>query len=79
MGVVDRRPSAGALHAALPVNSSCQSTNPITDPGDPAPVSAQTSAASVRSGAPPAERYRLEFVDMDTFRSPEPFRSIPAD
>jgi len=47
---------------------------------EPAPVSAADLAAEVARARHLAERYRLEFVDMDDFRLDQAlFRSIPAD
>src|SRR5437773_9182558 len=60
------RPSAGAadLHAAPEIG----------------PVSEADRGAEIEHARRLAERYRLEFVDMDTFRiDQELFRSIPAD
>ena len=48
--------------------------------GDPAEFSADERVAELEQARRLAERYRLEFVDMDTFRiDQELFRSIPAD
>jgi type IV pilus assembly protein PilB len=51
-----------------------------TDSTDLAPVSEVDRRAELEQARRLAERYRLEFVDMDTFRiDQELFRSIPAD
>src|SRR5499426_52199 len=51
-----------------------------TDSADLAPVSEIDRRAELEQARRLAERYRLEFVDMDTFRiDQELFRSIPAD
>ncbi len=51
-----------------------------TEPADLAPVSEIDRRAELEQARRLAERYRLEFVDMDTFRiDQELFRSIPAD
>jgi type IV pilus assembly protein PilB len=51
-----------------------------TEPADLAPVSEIDRRAELEHARKLAERYRLEFVDMDTFRiDQELFRSIPAD
>ena len=48
--------------------------------GDPAEFSADERVAELEQARRLADRYRLEFVDMDTFRiDQELFRSIPAD
>jgi type IV pilus assembly protein PilB len=50
------------------------------DSADLAPVSEVDRRAELEQARRLAERYRLEFVDMDTFRiDQELFRSIPAD
>jgi type II secretory ATPase GspE/PulE/Tfp pilus assembly ATPase PilB-like protein len=63
------------------------STNPITSipaspasPASPAELGAEERRLELDQARRLAERYRLEFVDMDTFRiDQELFRSIPAD
>jgi type II secretory ATPase GspE/PulE/Tfp pilus assembly ATPase PilB-like protein len=57
------------------------STNPIRSmPSDPAELGADERRLELHQARRLAERYRLEFVDMDTFRiDQELFRSIPAD
>jgi type II secretory ATPase GspE/PulE/Tfp pilus assembly ATPase PilB-like protein len=60
-------------------------TNPAgadlhADPVDIAPVAEIDRTVELQQARRLAERYRLEFVDMDTFRiDQELFRSIPAD
>ena len=56
-------------------------TNLPARPDRPRPGSApSTTATELEQARRLAERYRLEFVDMDTFRiDQELFRSIPAD
>ena len=47
---------------------------------EPAELGAEERRAELTQARRLAERYRLEFVDMDTFRiDQELFRSIPAD
>src|SRR4030081_601005 len=58
--------------------------NPGTDlhssPADLAALSDAERSAEIEQARRLAERYRLEFVDMDTFRIEQDlFRSIPAD
>jgi type IV pilus assembly protein PilB len=56
------------------------SSRPPSLYAEPAPVSAADLAAEVARARHLAERYRLEFVDMDDFRLDQAlFRSIPAD
>jgi type II secretory ATPase GspE/PulE/Tfp pilus assembly ATPase PilB-like protein len=56
------------------------SSRPASLYAEPAPVSAADLAAEVARARHLAERYRLEFVDMDDFRLDQAlFRSIPAD
>jgi type IV pilus assembly protein PilB len=57
------------------------STNPIAPlPADPVELGADERRLELHQARRLAERYRLEFVDMDTFRiDQELFRSIPAD
>jgi type IV pilus assembly protein PilB len=57
------------------------STNPIAPmPADPAELGADERRLELHQARRLAERYRLDFVDMDTFRiDQELFRSIPAD
>ena len=90
-----RRSAARALHAARqrarcsPAKSGCQESDRISRMADlnTAQLQADTSefgpaerAAELEHARRQAERYRLEFVDMDTFGSiRELFRSIPAD
>src|SRR5262245_56428530 len=51
-----------------------------TDSADLAPVSEIEKRAELEQARRLAERYRLDFIDMDTFRiDQELFRSIPAD
>ena len=51
-----------------------------TEPADVAPVSEIDRGAELEQARRLAERYRLECIDMDTFRiDQELFRSIPAD
>src|SRR4030095_11986766 len=50
------------------------------EPGTPGPISEVDRHAELDQARRLAERYRLEFVDMDTFRIDQDlFRSIPAD
>ena len=57
------------------------STNPIPSlPTDPGELGADERRLELEQARRLAERYRLEFVDMDTFRIDQDlFRSIPAD
>jgi len=57
------------------------STNPLPSmPLDPAELGAEERRVELEQARRLAERYRLEFVDMDTFRIDQDlFRSIPAD
>jgi type IV pilus assembly protein PilB len=57
------------------------STNPLPSlPTDPAELGADERRLELEQARRLAERYRLEFVDMDTFRIDQDlFRSIPAD
>src|SRR4029453_17974288 len=50
------------------------------EPGTPGPISEVDRHAELDQARRLADRYRLEFVDMDTFRIDQDlFRSIPAD
>src|SRR6266498_3308912 len=50
------------------------------EPGSPGPLSDIDRQAELEQARFLADRYRLEFVDMDTFRIDQDlFRSIPAD
>jgi type II secretory ATPase GspE/PulE/Tfp pilus assembly ATPase PilB-like protein len=57
------------------------STNPIAPlPADPVELGADERRLELHQARRLADRYRLDFVDMDTFRiDQELFRSIPAD
>src|SRR5689334_23984366 len=57
------------------------STNPLPSlPTDPAELGADERRAELEQTRRLAERYRLAFIDMDTFRIDQDlFRSIPAD
>src|SRR5262252_2281818 len=55
-------------------------TNPLTRLPTESDLGAQDGRGEVEQARRLAERYRLEFVDMDAFRiDQELFRSIPAD
>src|SRR6185369_11283491 len=80
-GSRDRRPAAGPVHAALPAELGAGSMTQFhAEAPDVAPVTEAERRAELEQARRLAERYRLEFVDMDTFRiDHELVRSIPAD
>ena len=86
MGIVIAGPAAGALYAALPTElGACRKATMATNsPADlhsePAELGADERRAELEQARRLAERYHVEFIDMDTFRiDQELFRSIPAD
>ena len=88
MGIVIAGPAARALHAALPAELGARRTNrwlrdtdiaaDFTPTSRSSPISDAERRAELEQARRLAERYRLEFVDMDTFRIDQDlFRSIP--